>query len=234
MNSVNNISRSQFEASLSAFRWRSWLLAAAVALLLNICLFLFLPVLMDPTEQKHNVDQIVNSIQLIHLYKKETPPQKKKLKPPVPPQEKPKPKPKVNSPKPVVSQKLDLPFKLNTRLPSVSADFRLQWENIRFTPPTNSSVDMNQLDEPLTVVARIPPVYPIRARRKGIEGWVRVGFEVDEKGYVDRPQIIESSPPGVFDKSVLKLVVKWRYKPGTVEGVAVRTKTQTTVRFELE
>jgi protein TonB len=93
---------------------------------------------------------------------------------------------------------------------------------------------MSQLDEPLTVLARIPPVYPIRARRRGIEGTVTVTFEVDEQGNVANLRIVEAVPPNIFEKSVLQCVSRWRYKPGTIEGVAVRARVETTIRFNME
>ena len=144
-----NGGRSQFEASLTSFRWRSWLLAMAAAVMLNCGLFLFLPLLMDPSRNPLDVDEFINNIQVIRLKQKETPPEKKKEKPPDPPKEKPKPKEKVKAPKPEVSKKLNLPFKLNTRLPSVSADFQLQYaDSIGYGPLGDASVDMNQLDDP--------------------------------------------------------------------------------------
>lgn len=232
---TERVGRSQFEASLASFRWKSWITAMLVAVLLNCGLFLFLPVLMNPSPVITNIDQIVNSIQVIRLKKDEIPPQKKKPKPPEQPKEKPKPKEKVIAPKPKAREELKLPFTLNTRLPSVTSDFQLQYaENVRFGPLGNHSVDKNDLDQPLTAIARIPPVYPLRARRRGTEGWVKIGFEVDKQGNVDKLHIIESEPPGIFDKSVLQCVSKWRYKPGTVEGIAVRARTETVIRFELE
>ena len=77
-------------------------------------------------------------------------------------------------------------------------------------------------------------MYPIGARRKGIEGWVKVGFVVDEQGQIGALQIIESEPPGVFDRSVIQCLSKWRYRPGTLEGVPVTVRVTKIIRFELE
>ena len=151
-----------------------------------------------------------------------------------PPKEKPPPKEKVKAPKPQVTKNLSLPFKLNTQLPSVSADFQLQYADHIGFGPIGDGVDMSLLDEPLTPVARVPPVYPISARRKGVEGWVRVEFEVDEQGQVGRIQVAESEPPGIFDRSVIRCISKWRYRPGTIEGVPVLVRMTKTIRFELE
>lgn len=235
MKPATSSARNQFESSFTAFKWQSWLVAALGAALLNSGLFLFLPMFMDPEKDQIEIDKLVNSIQLIRLKKKETPPQKKKPKPPEPEKKKIQPKDKVKAPKPKTNAKLTLPFKLNTRLPSVSSDFQLQYaDNIAFGAMFNGAVDVGQLDEPLTAVAKIPPVYPIRARRRGTEGWVRVAFEVDQQGFVDNLHVLDAKPPGLFERAVMQCVTKWRYNPGTVEGVPVRARMETTIRFELE
>ena len=45
---------------------------------------------------------------------------------------------------------------------------------------------------------------------------------------------MESKPPGIFDKSVIQCVSGWRFKPGTIEGMAVKAWAETTIRFELQ
>jgi protein TonB len=90
------------------------------------------------------------------------------------------------------------------------------------------------LDAPLTVVSRIPPVYPLHAKHRGIEGWVRVRFVVREDGRVTDITIQESQPAGIFNENVLRCVAEWRFKPGTVEGTPVKAWAETTIRFQLE
>ncbi|MCG8684928.1 MAG: energy transducer TonB [Desulfobacterales bacterium] len=79
-----------------------------------------------------------------------------------------------------------------------------------------------------------PPLYPMRAKSRGIQGFVSVEFRISKKGFVENIRITESKPGGVFDKSVLACVSQWQFKPGTVEGVPVATLVTTTIRFELE
>jgi periplasmic protein TonB len=77
-------------------------------------------------------------------------------------------------------------------------------------------------------------VYPVQARSRGIEGWVKVAFIVDEAGRVDDITILDAEPKGLFDRSVERCVRGWRFKPGTVEGMPVKAKVETVVQFELE
>ena len=72
------------------------------------------------------------------------------------------------------------------------------------------------MDGPLTVLARVPPLYPMGARRRGIEGWVKVLLVVDETGHVDDIEVVAAEPPGMFEESVRRCVAGWRFQPGTV------------------
>ncbi|WP_028317859.1 energy transducer TonB [Desulfobulbus elongatus] len=91
-----------------------------------------------------------------------------------------------------------------------------------------------QLDGPLAVLAKSPPAYPPAAKRRNIEGWIRVKFVVDEKGQVGHVSVLAAEPEGVFEQSVLRCVSNWRFKPGTVKGMAVKALVEQTITFKLE
>ena len=40
----------------------------------------------------------------------------------------------------------------------------------------------DELDAPLTAVAKVAPIYPLRATRLGIQGWVKVRFVITVEG----------------------------------------------------
>ena len=87
--------------------------------------------------------------------------------------------------------------------------------------PFAGTWNVSDLDAPLTPLVRMPPVYPSRAKRRGIEGWVRVKFQVKSGGEVARVEILEAQPEKIFDDSVRNCVSGWRFKPGTVAGEPV-------------
>lgn len=76
-------------------------------------------------------------------------------------------------------------------------------------------------------LVRIQPQYPRDAAMNQIEGWVRVEFTITETGTVTNPRVIDAQPPRVFDRAALRAILRWKFKPRIVEGVAVaRTATQ--------
>jgi protein TonB len=82
---------------------------------------------------------------------------------------------------------------------------------------------------------KIAPQYPASAAAKGIEGYVDVIFDVTEIGSTDNIRIIGYVPSAVFNKSVIKAVKGWKYKPKEIDGVTVRTPdVRDRIRFAME
>ncbi|SMC39513.1 outer membrane transport energization protein TonB [Desulfocicer vacuolatum DSM 3385] len=216
-----------------------WGLAIAVSALLNITLFGLMPGLIHMIPKDQDALEDINAIQVIRIKRQETPPRKKELKKPKPKQE-PK-RVKTTTPTKVVQQKKlqlkpRLPFKLNPKLPATATSLTMPpMESFSMEAPTLKGLyEMGELDSPLTPLAKIPPIYPMRAMRRGIEGWVTVRFLVNSRGRVEQVKVVEADPKGVFEKSVINCVSQWKFKPGTVEGEPVNTMAETTIRFELE
>ena len=216
-----------------------WTLAILFSALLNITLFGLMPGLIHMIPQNQDDLEDIKAIHVIRVKHQETPPRKKELKKPEPKQE-PR-RVKTTTPTRVVQQKPmqlkpRLPFQLNPKLPATPSSLAMPpMENFSMTAPTLKGIyEMGELDNPLTPLAKIPPLYPMRAMRRGIEGWVKVRFRVNTQGRVEQATILESDPENVFDQSVINCISQWKFKPGTVEGIPVDTLAETTIRFELE
>ncbi len=82
-------------------------------------------------------------------------------------------------------------------------------------------------------LARTPAEYPARAASRGVEGWVEVQFTVLKDGTTRNIRIVESSPEGYFEQSVLDAVTTWRYEPRVVAGEPVDQLVEARLRFEL-
>jgi protein TonB len=163
--------------------------------------------------------------------KKEEPPKLPELKQPAP--EKPKPQtPDLQ----VKTPALKLPFKIaggpsvgiaGPTAPAVPAAAPIGGDE---GPALAAPVE---IEEHLTPTYRAPPPYPPRALRAGIEGVVTVEFTITDDGSVRDPRVVRSDPPQVFDDTVLKTILKWKFNPKVVDGKAVERRARQDVRFTL-
>ncbi len=214
----------------------NWGIAIVFSAMLNLFLFGIMPGMIQkvPTTCKDFKDY--KAVQVIRIKRPDSSIRKKEHKRDEPEKKKIKPIKKhikIYKQKHMVL-KPRLPFQLNAKLPDCPDSLKMPpLEN--FTMGSHTGIFMeNQLDSPLIPLAKIPPLYPMRASRRGIEGWVKVRFIVNSSGLVENLEIIESKPSKIFDKSVMNCVSRWKFKPGTVEGIAVPTQAETTIRFKLE
>jgi protein TonB len=136
---------------------------------------------------------------------------------------------------PVMDKLPQLDFDINPRLPAGPLVLPSPaMETVDFGAPVMDGIfSIGDLDAPLTPLVRMPPRYPIQAKRRGIEGWVKVNFMVNQQGLVEKIKIVDAHPAGVFDQSAIQSISTWRFNPGTVEGVAVSTLATQILKFEL-
>ncbi len=215
--------------------WKEWLPAVVLSLAVNALMFGALPGLMDRQINISSEKVLIHPVSFVRI-KRETPPVRRK---PVP-QKKHKParakttKPKINQHRKL--PELTIPFEPNRFLPVTPGTLSIPLaRGIDLGQnPLNREWDAGDLDQPLSPLVRIPPIYPARAKRQGIEGWVRVKFLVRQNGATTRAEILEAVPEKLFDNSVLRCVSGWRFKPGTVDGEPVDVWAETVIRFNLE
>ncbi len=81
----------------------------------------------------------------------------------------------------------------------------------------------------LVLYQKALPEYPKNQRRRGVQGWVLVGFTVTEQGEVVNPAVVNAQPPRVFDAAALAAVSLYKFHPLTMplENIAIR------IRFSL-
>ena len=94
---------------------------------------------------------------------------------------------------------------------------------------TDRNVPVDQVSEP-EIINRIDPVYPRRAQRLDIQGWVEVQYEVDSEGQVVNARVIQAEPGKIFNQAGLDAIKQWRFTPArsTASGEPVVSETQTT------
>ena len=81
----------------------------------------------------------------------------------------------------------------------------------------------------------IAPLYPNRARQRGIEGYVDLMFDVSAAGKTENIRVIDANPKGYFERAAMKALAKWKYQPAMEDDIAMATKNVTRrFTFELE
>lgn len=83
-------------------------------------------------------------------------------------------------------------------------------------------------------VVVIRPMYPRDAAISGIEGWVKVEFTITQTGTVKNPRVVDADPPRIFNREALRAIIKWKFKPRVVEGVAVERSATQVIEFNLD
>lgn len=81
-------------------------------------------------------------------------------------------------------------------------------------------------------IQRGEPNYTDTARKARVAGTVVVEAIIDKQGNVDNVKVIKGLPMGLSEEAE-KAVRKWRFKPGTLNGVPVDTIFNLTVTFQL-
>ena len=83
-------------------------------------------------------------------------------------------------------------------------------------------------------VVVIRPMYPREAAISGTQGWVKVEFIITEVGTVKDPRVIDAKPPRVFNREAIRAILKWKFKPRVVEGIAVERRATQVIDFTLD
>ncbi|HYE00993.1 MAG TPA: energy transducer TonB [Alphaproteobacteria bacterium] len=87
---------------------------------------------------------------------------------------------------------------------------------------------------PLAGAGNAPPVYPLAARRQGIEGRVILEVAVDERGRATGVKVAISSGSRLLDEAALKAVRDWRFTPATLGGEPIAARVKVPVTFRLD
>lgn len=120
--------------------------------------------------------------------------------------------------------------------PSIQApaiDLALPKVPLQMAGPYLGPVRQGPPDRDFMVISRLPPRYPYRAQRQGIEGWVRVSFLITEQGEVKDALVVDAEPKDSFDQAALRAVAKWRFKPRIEDGRPVSVRVEQVVSFKL-
>lgn len=193
------------------FKMKKLLSVISLASIVTFSLFVFMAYLVN-SDEVNIVDPLPDVIVDVYQTKPEKPAVDRVKKLPEPPKA-PEPMPKVmteidpTSPTDEVGEIL-----VNVKVPSTT----LGTGDI-FTKP----------DHDARPIVRISPKYPITAARDGIEGWVKLAFDINKVGEVVNISILDSYPKRTFDKAAKQALKRWKYKAKLLNGKTVYQTHQT-------
>ena len=207
-----------------------------IALVLNIAIFILIQRLVSQT---HGFDINLidrNFLDFTRIIEKPIPPPEKIEDIEPPPEEEDPPPPEMPAPE------IDRPQQMDVDLSTPEIDMPMSMAGEPYLGEFSGSGDSSALGRPgkpnidsnVVPSLRIPPTYPKRALRSGIEGVVTVEFTITIDGSVKDAEIIEAEPPNIFDKSVLRAISKWKFNPDMVDGQPVEKRARQDIKFTLK
>lgn len=117
---------------------------------------------------------------------------------------------------------------------SVEATPTLSAESAVQCPPGQITTDRGCIPRPELLVKKAPK-YPKEAKRRRLDGTVRLSAVINRDGRVGDVEVVECSAPGVgFEESAVKAVLKWEYEPVIIDGKPAALKFEVVVDFILD
>ena len=117
--------------------------------------------------------QTVHTVSVIRVKRPEAPPKKKAIQRQTP-EENVSPKKIQKEIRPrKKTTRFKMPFELNVKLPQGQGNIPTLYME-KYALDGIEVYGAGEIDQPIVAIVRVPPIYPIRARRLGIEGFVTV------------------------------------------------------------
>lgn len=91
-----------------------------------------------------------------------------------------------------------------------------------------------QVDKQPKVIGKVEPVYPEIAKQRNLDGTLKLMLKIDDLGRVLSAEVVEATPPGVFDAAALQAFREARFQPAIKDGRPVRYQAYIRVDFKLE
>lgn len=98
---------------------------------------------------------------------------------------------------------------------------------------TNSTSQKEQFTPPQLILP-LEPEYPRIARKKGVEGCVKMRLLISEEGTVTLAKIHQTSGSGILDRAALAYAEKLQYYPALMGGHATKVWVKWTVNYVLQ
>jgi TonB family protein len=100
-------------------------------------------------------------------------------------------------------------------------------------PPSQKAPpkSLNVKADAMTVINKVPPVYPEQAKKDRVTGSVVLAATIGKDGTVEQLRVV--SGPSPLQRAALDAVKQWTYKPFLLNGDPIEVKTNIKIVFTL-
>lgn len=91
----------------------------------------------------------------------------------------------------------------------------------------------DSVDSPPRPTFQAPVAYPRSARAQGVQGYVVLSLLISAAGEIEKVQVLEAEPSGIFEESAKEGVRNWRFEPAQYQGRNVKVWAKQRIRFDL-
>ncbi len=206
-----------------------------------------LPKIIEPVNEVMKESEVIEPVQEVFKEPEFIEPVRKVLKEPVEPEEKPimtetnrqpatEPHPSlfvptlpeipvISSGKPAEGQRIDT--KPDTKQQSLVSHYTVRTET---ETPIETRFGASVAP---AFLHRVMPIYPMMARRLGMEGKVVLKLTIDEKGVLREVEVIEKAGYG-FTEAAVEAVKKSTFLPAKKDGKPIASRALLPITFQLE
>ncbi|MDQ2924447.1 MAG: energy transducer TonB [Acidobacteriota bacterium] len=106
---------------------------------------------------------------------------------------------------------------------------------LRTTVPAQTGKPIPQITSEVIsglMLTKVPPIYPARARRKGIQGVVVLHAIIGRDGHIRTLEVV--SGPEELRGATLDAVRQWTYKPYLMNGLPTEVDTKISINYTLD
>lgn len=98
----------------------------------------------------------------------------------------------------------------------------------------NMVYDPSEVDEEARVVKEVNPIFPPRASKEGVTGFVKLYLVIDANGNVGEVQVLSVEPMGYgFETEAIKAIRQFKFAPAKIKTVPVAQKATKEFVFDL-
>ncbi len=99
-------------------------------------------------------------------------------------------------------------------------------------PPGPHYFSAKEIDTPAEAINDVLLRYPPEAYEKGVSGEVKLRIWINERGEVDKLEIVDSKPTDVFDAAAIEAAKQLRYSPAIKDGTPVKSFKTAVISFD--